>query len=104
MKLSLTLFVALLAVALLPLLVQASPAAIPEAQPAADALPNALPEAVPDSLDKRADKWCYVSTSDGNVNCRRGAGTGYAIVRKIGPSDWFGVRCKANGEYIFGNK
>jgi uncharacterized protein YgiM (DUF1202 family) len=55
-----------------------------------------------EELFKRADKWCYVLTS--NVNCRKGAGTGYDVVRKIQPSDDFGVRCKAYGETIEGNR
>jgi len=56
-------------------------------------------------LEARADKWCTLHSSvNYDVNCRKGAGTGYAIVRKIHPSDRFGVRCKANGESVEGNK
>jgi hypothetical protein len=84
-----------LVVTVLPFLVQASPVAVAEAQPAAGANPIALPEVNSNPLYKR-DKVCWVSMEDGPVNCRKGAGTGYKLVRKINGSDRFGVRCKAN--------
>jgi hypothetical protein len=67
------------------------------------ATPISSPEAALEALEARADKWCTTNTSV-NVNCRKGAGRGYDIVRKIKPTDRFGVRCKANGENISGTK
>ncbi|KAK5655605.1 hypothetical protein OQA88_5536 [Cercophora sp. LCS_1] len=55
-----------------------------------------------DPLAKRADKWCFVTEE--NSNCRAGAGRGYSVVRRIQPNQQFGVRCKAYGEDIDGNK
>jgi hypothetical protein len=59
----------------------------------------------PADLSTRADKWCRLkSTVNSDVRCRKGAGTGYDLVRWIHPSDRFGVGCKANGEIIEGNR
>ena len=93
-----------LVVAVLPFLTGANPVANAEADLATDSKPVALPRAIPESLDKRADKTCHVDTSDGPVNCRKGAGTGYAVVRQIYAGENFGVRCKADGQTIYGNK
>ncbi|KFY90810.1 hypothetical protein V498_05808 [Pseudogymnoascus sp. VKM F-4517 (FW-2822)] len=87
MKLNLVLVASILSV-----LAQANPIAAPEADPAP----------LPEALDKRADKSCKVTVN--GVNCRRGAGTGYSVKYVIGTSYTFGVRCKANGENISGNK
>lgn len=84
---------------LLPFLTLASPIAEPNPDPA------------PAELEPRADKWCTLgATVDENVRCRAGAGTGYDFKRWIIaadpglPFDRFGVRCKAYGEVIFGNR
>jgi uncharacterized protein YraI len=78
---------------LLPLLAAANPIAEPIAEPE------------PVALEPRADKWCTLHSSvNYDVNCRAGAGTGYRIVRKIHPGERFGVRCKAYGETISGNR
>jgi hypothetical protein len=78
---------------LLPVLALSNPIAAPDAEPVAEAL---------DVRAEAADKWCKVITDD--VRCREGAGTGYDRVRYIQPSDNFGVRCKAYGETIEGNR
>ena len=75
-------------IALAPFVVQANPVA------------NNVVEREPEALERR-DKICRVEATV--VNCRKGAGTGYDIVRRFGPSDQFFVSCKANGEVIFGD-
>ncbi|KAF2398180.1 hypothetical protein EJ06DRAFT_558568 [Trichodelitschia bisporula] len=82
---------------LLPLLALATANPLPAPEP--EALPAADPAAALDALNKR-DKYCKVFTGDGNVACRKGAGTGYNVVRRIGANDRFGVNCKANGEKV----
>lgn len=64
--------------------------------------PVAAPELLSEALDKRADKSCKVTVND--VNCRLGAGTGYKVKYVIDKSLTFGVRCKAYGESISGNR
>lgn len=74
-------------------------------------LANPITSPKPASLEARADKWCTLgATVDYDVHCRKGAGSGYDHVRWIHPSDpglpgdRFGVRCKAYGEVINGNR
>ena len=83
-----------LVVASLSVLAQASPVSVPEANPIAS------PE---DSLFKR-DHVCWIADFDGPVNCRKGPGRGYPIVRKIYRRDRFTVSCKDYGEIIFGTR
>lgn len=58
----------------------------------------------PAAVLQKRDKWCRVFTGDGNVACRRGAGTGYEVVRRISSTDRFGVNCKAYGQTIGGTR
>ena len=74
-----------LVIALLPLLAVANPIANPD----------------PAKLEAR-DKLCSLDGKHTFVNCRKGAGTGYDIVRRIYPWDNFYVTCKAYGEVIEG--
>ena len=86
MKLSAT-----LVIALLPLLTVANPIA------------NPSPNPNPAKLEAR-DKWCTLDGEHGSVYCREGAGNGYKIVRKVYPSNRFGVKCKAYGQVIEGHR
>jgi hypothetical protein len=97
MKIEITVMLALVAV-----LAQASPAAEPNAQPLAALGPEPASFNEAANLFQKRDKWCKVSTN--GVKCRKGAGTGYGIVRQIDTSQQFGVSCKANGESIGGTK
>ncbi|TGZ81473.1 hypothetical protein EX30DRAFT_395616 [Ascodesmis nigricans] len=81
----------------------AGPGPGPESEPEAE--PEPEPESFPPSqLFKRADKTCRVYTGDGNVACRTGAGTGYSVKYRVSASYRFGVRCKANGSNVMGNR
>lgn len=98
----------LLPVLALALTVASSPVAGPEAVAvavaAAEAEAVSFPPTLPANLFKRADKTCKVWTGDGDVACRLGAGTGYQLKYRVGSQYRFGVRCKANGSNVQGNK
>lgn len=88
--------------AFLALLATASAAPVSSPNPAAEAVAE---------LEARADKWCTLgATVDYDVHCRAGAGSGYDHKRWIIAADpgllgdRFGVRCKAYGEVINGNR
>ncbi|KFY08111.1 hypothetical protein V492_06510 [Pseudogymnoascus sp. VKM F-4246] len=90
MKLNLVLVASVLSV-----LAQANPIDTAEQSPAP-------PAPVLEALEARADKSCKVTVN--NVNCRLGAGTGYKAKYSVDKSYTFGVRCKANGQSVNGNK
>lgn len=74
-------------------------------------LANPITSPNPAPLEVR-DKYCTLgATVDFDVHCRKGAGSGYDHVRWIRAADPglpepkpFGVKCKAYGEVINGNR